>query len=453
MLYYICPLHTFFFGMVYLIMRIKPDWNHSKHLMRVKLMAAGIVVYLVWDFGPYCLWPYVFPYLTSAPSIGATGGLQWEWYFRSTLDHWSTFLGMIFALNYPVAAEWLSVVEKLPLRRQWIVKGVSALLLMGPFVWWVCNILPQDKFSYNYNNAYFSPLFALGAYIFIRNISATLRSHFLGPLEIIGKTTLETYLLQHHLWLTSNAKSLLTLIPGMPVLNFVAVTVLYFAAARTLYKLTMTIRGMILPDDSQKCFQNVLGGAILVGVSFLCSAGLHAVNQVSIWAIMVLIAAAGTLAVLGVEWLLHTHGPEDALGDGPLSQAGTLPPKKVLIEQICCAVCTMLGFGLAMSLMSFNPANAATYLSPDLVCGPQKEPPLKDACSMAQPWLGLFILAISAVMLITRDSFCGIPTMVLYVCENVVISYDQVYAPLHAKIGVVSNAELTKTSDDEDSHS
>ena len=34
-----------------------------------------------------------------------------EWYFRSSLDHWSTFLGMIFALNYPLMALWFSKVD------------------------------------------------------------------------------------------------------------------------------------------------------------------------------------------------------------------------------------------------------------------------------------------------------------------------------------------------------
>ena len=66
----------------------------------------------------------------------------------------------------------------------------------------------HNKFDYNQTNAYFAciPVFA---YIYFRNISPWLRGHSLDLLHQIGKTTLETYLMQHHIWLTSDAKSLL----------------------------------------------------------------------------------------------------------------------------------------------------------------------------------------------------------------------------------------------------
>merc|ERR1719502_269309 len=128
--------HTIRKKKVWVIMRIKPEWNHTKDMIRYKLAAAACVIYLVWDLGTVCFWPYLFGWLSSSPIIGATGGTQWEWYFRSTLDHWSTFLGMIFALNYPVATQWLKTVEELPARRQWLVKGLSVLGVSLPLVWW-----------------------------------------------------------------------------------------------------------------------------------------------------------------------------------------------------------------------------------------------------------------------------------------------------------------------------
>ena len=50
----------------------------------------------------------------------------------------------------------------------------------------------------------------------VRNLTPGLRAWYSQPLHELGKTTLETYLLQHHLWLSSNAKSLLTIVPGFP---------------------------------------------------------------------------------------------------------------------------------------------------------------------------------------------------------------------------------------------
>ena len=49
-------------------------------------------------------------------------------------------------------------------------------------------------------------------YLFFRNCCASVRAKHLVLLAGMGKITLETYLLQHHIWLTSNAKSLLILV-------------------------------------------------------------------------------------------------------------------------------------------------------------------------------------------------------------------------------------------------
>jgi N-acetylneuraminate 9-O-acetyltransferase len=48
-LYYICPLHTCFFLMVYAAMRIKQDVNHTQWGVRIKLAVLGLLIFLVWD--------------------------------------------------------------------------------------------------------------------------------------------------------------------------------------------------------------------------------------------------------------------------------------------------------------------------------------------------------------------------------------------------------------------
>lgn len=67
---------------------------------------------------------------------------MWEWYFRTSLDHWSTLLGMIFALNYPTTTQWMKKVESLPFARQWAIKGSVAAVLLSATAWWVANVLP-----------------------------------------------------------------------------------------------------------------------------------------------------------------------------------------------------------------------------------------------------------------------------------------------------------------------
>jgi len=121
-LYYICPLHTFFFLMVYCVMRTFSSLNHSKYKLRVKLLAVAFAIFLVWDCDTPLFSTFHF-FLKQTPTIGATGGQLWEWYFRTTLDHWSTFLGMIFAANYPITALWMKKCEELPFKQQWALKG------------------------------------------------------------------------------------------------------------------------------------------------------------------------------------------------------------------------------------------------------------------------------------------------------------------------------------------
>jgi hypothetical protein len=50
-------------------------------------------------------------------------------YFRTSLDHWSTMLGMVFALNFPMATKWLAKVEDLPRPQQILAKTVVGVLV------------------------------------------------------------------------------------------------------------------------------------------------------------------------------------------------------------------------------------------------------------------------------------------------------------------------------------
>ena len=86
-------------------------------------------------------------------------------------------------------------------------------------IWWLTDFYMQDKLAYNLTHAYFA-IIPLTSYIFFRNLTPAIRSGVSMSFHDLGKTTLETYLLQHHIWLTSNAKTLLTITPGHPWINF-----------------------------------------------------------------------------------------------------------------------------------------------------------------------------------------------------------------------------------------
>jgi len=233
-LYYICPLHTFYFLLVFVTMRVFPRSNHGKWDIRLKLIAVALVIYTVWDLFSGSVFNSLFsPFLGTAPVIGAKSGTLWEWYFRTSLDHWSTLLGMVFALNFPMATQWLTKVEERPRAHQLRVKGLTGLFIAVPFLWWAITIFPKEKIEYNHTNAYYG-FIPLLTYIYFRNITPSLRAWHSGLLHDIGKVTLETYLMQHHVWLTSNAKTLLVLLPGAPNCNLVLVSVLFVYLSRYL---------------------------------------------------------------------------------------------------------------------------------------------------------------------------------------------------------------------------
>jgi N-acetylneuraminate 9-O-acetyltransferase len=254
-LYYICPLHTFYFSMVYVTMYLWQSVNHSMWGIRVKLLLLGLIIFIVWDVSGE-IFDAAFFFLGTDSVIGAKSGSLWEWYFRSSLDHWSTFYGMIFALNFPLAEQYFKVASGWSL-------AIAGAALLALSVWWYLEIYCLDKLAYNLAHAYFA-FIPLTAYIFFRNLTPSIRSGVSMSLHLLGKTTLETYLLQHHVWLTSNAKTLLTLVPGMPWVNFALASVLFYFLSHELYRLTMSLRGMILPENKDIAWRNMIGTALLL---------------------------------------------------------------------------------------------------------------------------------------------------------------------------------------------
>lgn len=267
-LYYICPLHTFYFFMTYAVMVVFPKMNHTKYGLRVKLLVLGCIIWAVWEIPAIFDLTHFFLDNSAHPGapVGAYG-VRYEWHFRSGLDHWSTFYGMIFALNFPLATLWLKKVEKLPVKQQILVKGVPAVIMCSATVWWATNILPLPKAEYNSKHPYMF-MIPLTTYIFMRNITPELRKVHLGLLAEIGKVTLETYLMQHHIWLTSSAKTLLEVVPQFPMINFLLVTVVYVLVSRRLYRITISLRAMLIPEETSR--------AILWLVALMAVLGLFA---------------------------------------------------------------------------------------------------------------------------------------------------------------------------------
>lgn len=267
-LYYICPLHTFYFLLTYVVMAVNPSWNQDVKLMSLKLVIAAAVIFLVWD--TRCgLFGMLFGWLGTEP-IGhmPAYGTQFEWYFRSSIDHYTALFGMLSAHCLPHFVAWLRHVELQMPSTVLVAKTFVALtMLCGLCIWWFgVGSLPQSNFIPLHAYTCWVPI---AAYVVLRNICAPLRRYHLALFREIGTTSLETYLLQHHLWLSSNAASWLVLVPSFPVVNAVATTILFVAASRALFRSTLALREAILPDCPWACARNLsllAAGVALAGV-------------------------------------------------------------------------------------------------------------------------------------------------------------------------------------------
>jgi hypothetical protein len=283
-LYFVCILHSFYFLIVYVTMYLGRRLNYTRMGLRYKLGLLAGFIFCVWDLNSGAFQIIHWAFLGDKPILGAPNGSMWEWYFWSSLHHWSAFFGMLFATNLPVVNLFFRKLETEP-----FVKSATARILVGGFLSvalciWATGPFLLPKQVYNQTNTFFA-LIPLTAYVYFRNVTHWMRNHSLELLNQIGQTTLETYLMHHHIWLSSDSKTLLTLIPGWPKMNFLVASVIYVAICRRLYKLTLSLRGMLLPNDQRACFQNLAGMLCCVVFFYALTAMLSwigALNVVSI---------------------------------------------------------------------------------------------------------------------------------------------------------------------------
>lgn len=363
-LYYICLLHTYYFFMVYVVMRIGHEHNYTKWWVRTKLAVLGVVIYLVWDTNLGLFKLIHFPFFGETPMMGATGGAMWEWYFRSSLDHWSTYMGMIFALNFPITSLFYRKLESLPPVQHYLAKGMTGAALFAVFYFWVTGPFMQGKFDYNQTNAYYG-IIPLITYIYFRNLTPFLRNHSLDLLHQIGKTTLETYLMQHHIWLTSDAKSLLTLVPGWPKVNFLLVSVIYVTMSRRLYQLTLYLRGMMLPDDRSACFRN-LGGMIAIIASFCGLASFLESQSLLGLGTVGLVSVCGGFALYSFL-LQFTNSDRASDVEQPSRGSSNNNPKNAMVTSCAVAAMAVMMVGAGWHTMAVRGAGKIQSLPPS--CG------------------------------------------------------------------------------------
>lgn len=260
MLYYICPLHTFFFMVTYFA-TLPIKWASPQDKIRRSVISlAMLFILLTAVFESERLFKIVFSIF---PFLKLNGSLH-EWWFRAKLDHYSTWFGMVCALAFPAYCFLQKKLDSIESRqRQFFFRslfiGISclSLVLYSKHV-----LFAMDKFSYNAIHPY-TFWIPVSLYIFLRNSLPILRTRYLSLLSWMGKITLETYLLQFHIWLADDAKTVLVYFPGFPTLNFLFVSAVYILCAYAVFHATNHLTSFLVP---QKASLNQL---LLRNISFI----------------------------------------------------------------------------------------------------------------------------------------------------------------------------------------
>ncbi|KAK3749972.1 hypothetical protein QZH41_008462 [Actinostola sp. cb2023] len=268
--YYICAMHTYWFLSVYAMMAVFKSYNTNRAVMAGKFAAYLVINVLIFDIpgASYkVFWPFQF-------ILNVNGKLDY-WVYRSTLDHWTTWVGMLCAYNYPYVEKFLAYLDKKhdtckDRRIATFLKAASILICTALFILWMYYVLLEDRAIYKKIHPYTSWIPIL-IYIWLRNIFPYLRSTYLNLFAWLGKVTLETYLSQIHIYMIGNAQKTLIYLPRYPMLNFMLSSVLYVAISYVLFHHTLFFNAYIFPKNMRVVCKNVIILSLMLVFCYLFS--------------------------------------------------------------------------------------------------------------------------------------------------------------------------------------
>mmetsp|Transcript_28546 Transcript_28546/g.62505 ORF Transcript_28546/g.62505 Transcript_28546/m.62505 type:complete len:516 (-) Transcript_28546:575-2122(-) len=254
MLYYICPMHTIFTLFIYGVLGVGNQYNTSNVGIAVKVAACFCIVFFLWEtpgvfktlFRPLTwLVGYVDP---RKPDVDALH----EWEFRSGLDRYIWIWGMLCAYFHPRFERALTWLDDINQQTAAVIRGavIAVCLTAGSFYYTHIYCLPKLE----YNAAHpFTSWIPITLFIVLRNVTPTLRMVHIGKYAFLGKITLETYIAQFHVWLsTSNTPNaqpakLMVLLDGYPLMNFMLCTALYVWVSFRLFNITNDMKNYMMP--------------------------------------------------------------------------------------------------------------------------------------------------------------------------------------------------------------
>ena len=236
MRYYICPLHTIYFLMVWLIMRVQYHRNEETRFMMLKLTIAFFILVLFHQIISqdlfYTLWTPLYPLLSYRGSLH-------EWKFRFALDGYATWFGMVCAFTMSKLKPY--EIEKSPRNSIVITLACAAVAV------WMLLSFPVDRKTFVPMHR-FTSLLPITAYVILRNSTSSLREWYLPTLGWIGRHSLEIYILQCQLFMDRNGEAHLSWSPTYPIGSLVINSMVVFFFAKLANEGTLTINNFLVPS-------------------------------------------------------------------------------------------------------------------------------------------------------------------------------------------------------------
>jgi hypothetical protein len=281
MLYYICAMHTFFTWMVYLPLYFYHHLNQNDKVCALKIflaLCASVLLYDVPGVFHTVFEPFTFLLGFHDPLHPEFTDALHEWFFRSGLDHLVWVFGMLCAFLFPWFDKQLQMLEELPSPKQTMYKAALIGLTLALSVWYTVTFFLLPKREYNKVHP-FTSFIPIWCYMVLRNCSPTLRRWHMHLFAWCGKVTLETYILQFHIWMKSTGingspKFLMVWLPGWFYTNFLLTTVVFIFVSYRIFKITVVLRDACIPRDGSKMFQHAVGGAVALLALYACGVGL-----------------------------------------------------------------------------------------------------------------------------------------------------------------------------------
>ncbi|EPQ60594.1 Cas1p-domain-containing protein [Gloeophyllum trabeum ATCC 11539] len=242
--YYFTPLVSMWFLIIYGTLAIGCHYNDRFPFLVTKIFASmGLVSLFMREHWLLQTFFYI---------LQRTCAIRWsadEWAFRVNLDLWIVYFGMFTALATIKIREY-----RLTEHPHWHTAVKSAIVISGlVLVWYMLFEVSQPtKFVYNTWHPYISFL-PIGAFVILRNASNVLRSASSRLFAFVGRCSLETFIIQFHLWLAADTKGILIVIPATRwrMTNLVITTIVFVYASHLVAEATGEITTWICGSDSK----------------------------------------------------------------------------------------------------------------------------------------------------------------------------------------------------------